>query len=375
MIKPTLPQSRLIYRRSVYDGLQPTQQQGVALLTVLLLVVAITVVAGSMLASQKISIRQYELLQTQNQIINDIRAAEQMAAALIKADAKVNDIDSMLDVWAQPIAPTKLATHQVTLTIKDASSQFNINNLYHNGQVDEQAYAVFQRLLAQQGMDRELADAVLEWQGADLESRDGSEEGSTSYSQFLTVDQLAAVKGFTPDIVNQLKPYVTAVPYYLPINLNTATPEVLGALIDGVSAEQFDGFANARKTSPGQKTSALLDEPPLAGLITEQKESLSALVDVKSHGFQVLIDIAVTDLAGDGLGDEKAVKHRYATTFISKLAPDVTPNSTDDNQLTQAGIANVSNQSSTDTISGDTSSTQFQIAPFGTRLWTYRPVF
>ena len=43
-------------------------QQGMALLTILLLVVAITIVAGSMLANQKVMIREFELTKGQGQL-------------------------------------------------------------------------------------------------------------------------------------------------------------------------------------------------------------------------------------------------------------------------------------------------------------------
>ena len=78
-------------------------QRGVALLTVLLLVVSITVVAGAMLASQKIAIRRSGLLFNQNQLLQDIDAAKQLAVTIINADSMLNDTDSLQDSWAQPI--------------------------------------------------------------------------------------------------------------------------------------------------------------------------------------------------------------------------------------------------------------------------------
>ena len=44
---------------------------------------------------------------------------------------------------------------------------------------------------------------------------------------FLEVEDLLAVKGFTPEIVNKLRPFVTVLPDPTPVNVNTAPPEVL----------------------------------------------------------------------------------------------------------------------------------------------------
>lgn len=349
------------------------QQQGVALLTVLLLVVAITVVAGSMLASQKISIRQYELLLTQDKILQDIRAAEQMAAALIAADAKVNDSDSLQDVWAQPIAPVSLAEHSVALSISDASSKFNLNNLYHDGGADEQAVAVFERLLSQLDLDTNLAHTVLDWQDPDAEvylqggaesdvysSTDfasGSGASSMANQPFVSVDELMSIKGFNPESVQKLQPYVAAVPYYLPINLNTADTLLLSALIKESTPEQFADFARERQNSPSNDLDALFKQPPWSMLPADELTKLKPMLDISSHGFRVLIDVSIKDGA--------ETRHRYATSMISKIPSQSQsePESSNQNQTGQPSAAERETEKA------------LKIQAFGTRLWTYRPAF
>ncbi len=72
-------------------------QQGMALLTILLLVVAITIVAGSMLANQKVMIREFELTKGQGQLKEYALAGEAMATNLIAQDSQVNQVDSLAD--------------------------------------------------------------------------------------------------------------------------------------------------------------------------------------------------------------------------------------------------------------------------------------
>ena len=242
-----------------------SQQQGVALLTILLLVVVITVVAGSMLASQKIALRKQVLLLDQDQTLQDISAGEQVAAGLIQADMTLNNSDSLQDAWAQPIKPLPIGTHKVTLKIKDASQQFNLNNLYHDGAVDEAALAAFQRLLSNVGLEPTLAYAVLDWQDPDndTQAEGGAEQEAYAADQntaaapatianqpFISVDELAAVKGFTPEKVATLKPYITAVPYFLPININTADATVLASLVEGGTPAQFASLLRPLRHSP-----------------------------------------------------------------------------------------------------------------------------
>ena len=99
-------------------------EQGVALLTILLLVVAITVVAGSMLASQKVMLREYALTQNQRQMNEYALYGEAVAKGLIQDDANVNQTDSPQDIWAKPIKAIKLSQAEIQIEIQDDSQFF-----------------------------------------------------------------------------------------------------------------------------------------------------------------------------------------------------------------------------------------------------------
>jgi type II secretory pathway component PulK len=135
-------------------------QQGMALLTILLLVVAITIVAGSMLANQKVMIREFELTKDQGQLKEYALAGEAMATNLIAQDSQVNQVDSLADAWAKPLAEQTINQAKVSIKIDDDASRFNINNLYHDGKVDDTALAFFQALLQANGLSPNIAMAV-----------------------------------------------------------------------------------------------------------------------------------------------------------------------------------------------------------------------
>ena len=341
-------------------------QRGVALLTILLLVVSITVVAGAMLASQKVAIRRSGLLFDQNQLLQDIDAGQQLAVTMIRADSKLNDTDSEQDIWAQPIPPYTLANHSVSIELRDEAGRFNINNLYQGGTVDTAALEVFQRLLAQLNLEPDIAVAVLDWQDTDSEVYlDGGDE-STVYTQqrnslvdgalpnqpFVSVDQLQEVRGVNAEVLATLRPYLTAVPYYLPINMNTASPALLAALIDGATSQQMQGIVDTRSKQALTSIDELWQLPILSGLDEKQRAALTPLLAVDSQAFMALI--TATDNATVG-----QARQRFATVLIGK-------NAANDSQAT-----NDTSGSSSDV----TSEKPKEVKVVTQRLWAFRPSF
>ncbi|MBZ1393296.1 type II secretion system minor pseudopilin GspK [Psychrobacter pacificensis] len=346
--------------------MKANSQRGVALLTILLLVVSITVVAGAMLASQKVAIRRSGLLFDQNQLLQDIDAGQQLAVTMIRADSKLNDTDSEQDIWAQSIPPYTLANHSVSVEIRDEASRFNINNLYQGGTVDTVALEVFQRLLTQLNLEPDIAIAVLDWQDTDSEVYlDGGDE-SAVYSQqlnrsvdgalpnqpFVSVDQLQEVRGVSAEVLATLRPYLTAVPYYLPININTASPALLAALIDGATSQQMQGIVDTRSKQVLTSIDELWQLPILSGLDEKQQAALTPLLAVDSQAFMALITASDNATVGQA-------RQRFATVLIGK-------NAANDSQAT-----NDTSGSSSDVISGKPK----EVKVVTQRLWAFRPSF
>ena len=344
-------------------------QRGVALLTILLLVVSITVVAGAMLASQKIAIRRSGLLFDQNQLLQDIDAGQQLAVTMIRADANLNDTDSTQDIWAKPVPPYTLGAHSIGIEIRDEASRFNINNLYQNGAVDSNALAVLQRLLTQLNLAPDIAIAVLDYQDADSEVyQDGGDE-STVYNQqsnssvdndlpnqrLVNIDQLQNVKGINAEVLAVLRPYITVVPHYLPINMNTASPVLLAALIDGATSQQMQTIVDLREKQVFESIDEIWQLPILSSLDNKQRKVLAPLLAVDSQAFTALI--TATDNATVG-----QARQRYATIMISKTAPDITENSNNSDN------ANINNKNADNKKPKD-------VRVVTQRLWAFRPNF
>ncbi|KAA0934793.1 type II secretion system minor pseudopilin GspK [Psychrobacter sp. ANT_H59] len=349
-------------------------QRGVALLTILLLVVSITVVAGAMLASQKIAIRRSGLLFDQNQLLQDIDAGQQLAVTMIRADANLNDTDSTQDIWAKPVPPYTLGTHSIGIEMRDEASRFNINNLYQNGAVDSNALAVLQRLLTQLNLAPDIAIAVLDYQDTDSEIyQDGGDE-STVYNQqsnssadsdlpnqrLVNIDQLQNVKGINAEVLAVLRPYIIVVPHYLPINMNTASPVILAALIDGATSQQMQTIVDLREKQVFESIDEIWQLPILGSLNEKQRKALAPLLAVDSQAFTALI--TATDNATFG-----QARQRYATIMISKTATDDRGNSSS-NTNDNANNTNINNKNS------DNKKPK-EVRVVTQRIWAFRPNF
>lgn len=348
-------------------------QRGVALLTILLLVVSITVVAGAMLASQKIAIRRSGLLFDQNQLLQDISAGQQLALTMIRADNKLNDTDSAQDIWAQPIPPYALGGHSIGIEVRDEASRFNINNLYQNGAVDTAAVAMFQRLLTQLNLKPDIAIAVLDYQDSDSEVyKDGGAEDAVytqqsnttlSNQSFVNIDQLQEVRGVTAEALKTLRPYITAVPYFVPVNVNTASPVLLAALMDGGTSEQMQGLVDMRSKQAIATIDDLWQLPVLSSLDDAQRKDLSTLLAVDSQAFLALI--TATDSGSIG-----QTRQRFATVLISKTPTDVSAAESSNGNANNGGADSANNNSGT-----DNKEKAKTIEIVTQRLWAFRPSF
>lgn len=368
-IRPTMP----------ITSMKADSQRGVALLTILLLVVSITVVAGAMLASQKIAIRRSGLLFDQNQLLQDINAGQQLAVTLIRADAKLNDTDSEQDIWAQPIPPYTLGGHSIDIELRDEGSRFNINNLYHNGAVDTAALAVFQRLLTQLNLEPDTAVAILDYQDADSEVyQDGGDENVVYAQQsnrgadtalpnqaLLSIDQLAEVKGVDAQVLATLRPYITAVPYYLPININTASPVLFAALVEGASSQQMQSIIELRAKQAFSSVDDVWQLPVLSSVKEEERKALTPLLAVDSQAFMALITASDNATVGQA-------RQRFATVIISKTAADGdAANSSDNNGNKNSSDANNANGNANN---ADNKKPK-EVRVLTQRLWAFRPIF
>ncbi|MFC5460285.1 type II secretion system minor pseudopilin GspK [Massilia niabensis] len=192
--------------------------------------------------------------------------------------------------------------------IMDATSRYNLRNLENGNRIDKAQLEIFQRLLTNLRLNPALArttanlvaasQPVIMPEGVDPYTneevggqerdptaggnpggegaggagggglgagRDSDNTGAEATAQntlpvsregigtpikFMEVDDLLAVKGITPEMLERLRPFVVVLPQRTPVNVNTATPEVLAAVIPNFSLSEANALLARRRNVP-----------------------------------------------------------------------------------------------------------------------------
>jgi general secretion pathway protein K len=323
---------------------RPRRQRGVAVVTALLLTTLAISIVASLFWQQQVEVRSMENQRLHLQTRWILRGAVDWATLVLFQDAMDHPRYTSLDqVWATPLAETRLDQYierervegenfNATLSgnITDACSRYNLANLaqgYRNINGDQ--VDVFKRLLSNLQMDPSLAQRVASvvafsqpaqalpdnvtnnpggGNGGDGSNGgnggngnnggNGSNGGNNSNNsnnsntvqasgvtgvpmRLLQVDDLLAVPGFTPAMVERLRPFVIVLPTQTMVNVNTAPPEVLSAVAN-VSMSAANTMIVRRKQAPWA------DKPTFDAEIGSQTAGMAPnSADVKSEWFLV----------------------------------------------------------------------------------------
>lgn len=287
---------------------RPRKQAGIALITVILVVALATVAAVAMAARQQIDIRRTENALHGDQAYQYALAAEQWAGRILIRDRRDGAVDHPGEMWAQRLPPLPVEGGAVEGRIVDEQGLFNVNNLLAPGTFGEVAQERFLRLLLALQIDPELVMALLDWMDPDVEERVqggaednfylGLEPPYRAANQLLTSPtELRQVKGVTPEVYEKLAPYVTALPTFTPLNVNTAPPALLMTLADGLSLEALKRLEEDRPEDGFPDVNAFLAHQVFVGMTVSD-----AGLSVGSEYFRV----AVTAYVG-----------RFRTTLFS----------------------------------------------------------
>jgi general secretion pathway protein K len=226
------------------------------------------------------------------------------ARLVLRIDARDNQNDTLDDLWAQVI-PATLGDGDVRVAIEDEERKIDLNRLMlpQGNAPDDRRLAVFQRLLDTLGIDRAVADAVVDWLDNDENPRVGGAESAyylglpnpyrAKNDLFDTIGELRLVRGATAEVFGKLLPFVTVSSSGM-VNINTAPKEVLMSLSAGtdltaggaIDAKTADEIIEYRKDHAFTTASQIGNVSPfLAELYS--KTLIRNIVDVKSSYFHV----------------------------------------------------------------------------------------
>lgn len=233
------------------------RQRGVAIVLAMGVVALAAMAAAAIMVSQSTWARQVELTTEHIQARSVLLAGADWARALLADDRKLSNVDHLGEPWALKLPPLPVENGELIGQIEDQQGAFNLNNIISDGKINVAQLAHFRNLLATLGLPDELADALADWIDRDEipQPRDGAEDAYylaldppylPANQPLIDVAELALVRGYDENVRARLRPYITALPGFTAINVNTAPAEVMAAVIEGLDLGSAQGLVAQR---------------------------------------------------------------------------------------------------------------------------------
>jgi general secretion pathway protein K len=310
------------------------EQRGVALITALLVVALATMAAVAMATRQQLDIRRTGSLLHSEQAYTYVLGAESWAQVVLARDLRESQIDTLEEDWSTKPPVSFVEGGSVFGRIIDLQGRFNVNNLSGVDGPDSGAISRYRRLLRLLELDEALVDPLVDWIDADIEVRfpDGAEDEAyllldTPYraaNQPLSdISELRLVKGYTPEVIEKLRPHIVALPQATQINVNTASAEVLSLVAEDLTTADGESLVEARGEEGFQSVDSFTQDPILHG-----KEVDGGSLSVTSQWFLMVSEANI----GDGRArlasliqrsDRGVLVVRRQREFIEAIVPEV----------------------------------------------------
>jgi general secretion pathway protein K len=252
---------------------QLTRQRGVAVVTAMLLTTLAISIVASLFWQQQVQVRSMENQRLQSQTKWIQRGALDWASVILRVNNNSN-YTSLDQVWATPLAETRLDQYiereriqgenfdaSLSGQVLDATARYNLNNLAKGGTPDKAEIDVMRRLLTNLRLEARLAQPIAEFVAAGQPlAAEPPPEGTPPVAQkprtgapmrLERVDDLLMVPGLKPEAVERLRPFVIVLQASnTDVNVNTAAPEVLAAVLPGSSMAEANSIVAQRQRVP-----------------------------------------------------------------------------------------------------------------------------
>ncbi|MEM5448955.1 type II secretion system minor pseudopilin GspK [Paraburkholderia sp. BR14263] len=340
----TLRTQRTSTRRTGRFGRSTRARRGAAIISALLVVALSAILVAGMLWRQQVQLRRIENQRLLAQAQWIARASLDWTRLVLRSEADTSaGITYLGGAWGVPLARTRLSdflgqigearAQQGTDTwlsgsIEDAQSRFNLRDLVASNapgslQLNLTEIEAFARLLQILGIDQQLAKNTavylrsgLSYSATRFQTQTATTSG-TSQTEVLagggstgggnytdnpglsdsdnnsgvapllmtSVDSLLDVPGFTPDAVARLRPFVTILPTVTPVNMNTASAEVIASVVTGMSLSNAQALVARRQSVFFRNVSDV--QLALEGVGVKQASIDTTQIDVNTSYFLV----------------------------------------------------------------------------------------
>lgn len=271
-------------------------QRGVAIVLAMGVVALAAIAAAAMLASQSTWSRHAELGGEHAQAQALVQAGVDWARAVLSDDRRASSVDHLGELWAQRVPPVPVENGELSGQIDDQQGAFNLNNVFRGGKASPAHVLQLRRLLEILGLPDALADSFL-----------------APGRPLIDTAELALLPGFDATVRARLRPFVTALPRFTALNVNTASPEVLAAVVRDLDLDDARALTAQRSRAYFRNLSEFLVQLP-PGAAVEGNDITTA-----SQYFIASVRVSVGDaqargsalLAREGPGWPAVVWRKY----------------------------------------------------------------
>ena len=256
-------------------------QRGAALLLAMIIVALVATITAGMVWQQNRAVQVEAAERARTQAVWVLHGALDWARLILREDQRANQqrgtpYDSLDEPWATPLEEARLSTFLaadkdnnadsgpeafISGSIADAQARYNLRGLVDAaGKPDPVQLAALQRLCGLVGAPTDAAQGIAKAMGDAIVLRAGTAPAGDAGAADapLTAQRLAdlAWAGVPLTTLALLEPVALLLPAATPVNLNTASREVLVAAIDNIDPGTAERLVQARQ----RKAFVTLDE-------------------------------------------------------------------------------------------------------------------
>ena len=244
----------------------PSGQRGAAILLAMLTVTLVATFASAALWQQwrSVEVEAAERARVQSSWV--LTGALDWSRLILREDARSPGADHLAEPWAVPLQEARLATFLaadksgttdaesttdnafLSGQIVDLQSLLNVSNLVEAGTISRTGLRSFERLFELLGLPATQLAGFAE--NLRFASDISTDNRSASQAPLMPqrVEHLVWL-GLPVETVAALQPYITILPTRTPVNLNTASAEVIYAAVNGISLAEAQRLVAERASS------------------------------------------------------------------------------------------------------------------------------
>jgi general secretion pathway protein K len=236
------------------------RNRGAAVVLAMLLAAFAAAVAASVFADQQRWSRTVLHRRDQVQAQALAMAGVQWARQVLDDDARRSVIDHLGEPWALTLPPIPVENGEIRGTISDAQARLNVNAVGATGAAATTHRGWVARLYTQRGGPSGALEAIADWIDTDDVVRPGGAEdayyagqpaaGLAANAPLLRTAELVSVRGVAPQALAAVAPHIAALPPGTPVNVNTASAEVLAAIVENLSGDALAALVTSRAQKP-----------------------------------------------------------------------------------------------------------------------------